>query len=552
MSYGNGSEKDDFWDIEKLVPRRPARLSPFRTESAVTSHEADAPSSSEPARAESERRLNLDGFRGVKSTEDSSYTPEGAGLIKRVTIKRFIDKYDFYDNFRKAALVYFDYKTAKCDFAQFYSYMPQYSQLSASQKNYYFYWRAEIRRGKFLKTDYSYLYLLVYEILNLPDKIPPEEGIRLLCSLWREYREVLPRIDLYFSIWVEDYCLVHALPCPTAYLRDFIFGCIGTAPIKEFYLSDINEVGISGIAPLLGYLSDYDWRRGKFAGEQAADTHTSLNQESYKKHMESAMYLLLSEIWNKHILTDSASTVTVTRDAFPNSLCTHTVKCKLEIEYVSLAADDNIRRGVTAAVRYTENKLRALLGVKSRLAVKELPDEYRTVIDRYFDSYFKIEQQRRREAERPEYERLYEAPRERMSFEGADEIERLSWSTTARLVDTDTDDGTALTISGCSAERDEPAKTPDGIFGTAAEHTPDEGVLGERELAYLCHIYGGELAEGEYTLPDGIPEEALAESINEAFLDIIGDVVLEPSECGYSLIEDYRKDVFEWLLKQME
>lgn len=537
----NSNDIDDFWDIEKLVPRRTPSLSPFATRDAVTSYEAPVPkacNTEKTPRTDEDRSLNL----GVRDTEIESYTPSGMGLIKRVTVKRFIDKYDFYDSFRRSALLYFDYKTSRCDFAQFYSYMPQYSQLTASQKNYYFYWRDEVRHGRYPKSDYSYIYLYVYEILNLPDKIPAEEGIKMLCAIWREYRRALPRLDNYLSIWVEDYCFVHRLPPPISELSGILFECIGRAKLKEFYLADINEVGFCAIEPLLAYLSDYDWRSGKFlSGGQ--DTSLLVAGDSYKRHMERAMYLLLHNVWNSFASSGKQKTTRVVRDAFPNSLCTHSVKCKLEIEYISLKEADEIRRGVTAAVRYTENKLRALLGVKSRLAVKDLPDEYKLILDRYFDQYFKEERQRAKEESRPAYEKLYEAPRGELSFSGADEIERASWMTTARLVEFSDDKPEEDLVE---ADKDNCALGY-GVGRSAA--SPQEiapSRLSSSELEFLRSCFDGDGAFSKST-----PKETLAEAINELFLDLIGDIVLKENEGRYCVIDDYKEDVEKWLKKEL-
>ena len=531
------SSRDDFWDIEKLVPKKRSSLRPFATEVRVSEH-SSSPAIDESAatRAPSDRRLSFGESIGNKQAESASYIPSGGGLIKCVTVKKYIDKYDFYDSFRKGALLYFDYNAPKCDFAQFYSYMPQYAHLTPSQKNYYFWWRSQMRIERYIKTDYSYLYLYVYEILNLPDKIPPKEGIKLLCRAWREYRAALPRIDAYFAIWIEDYCLVHGLPCPTDELSDFLFDCIGTAPLKEFFLSDINEVGLSGTDALLAYLSDYDWKRGKYAAEQLSSA--LLKDTSYRSHMIRAMYLLLSEIWNKAVLGGDAKTERLVRDAFPGTLCTHSVKCKLEIEYVSFARSEELRAAVTAAVRYTENKLRALLGIRARLAVKDLPDEYQAVIDRYFSVYMAEEQKRRERAERPEYERLYEAPEVKMSLGGAEEIERLSWQNAQRLV-VDEDE---IVYAGDSVAEDVAVapSVPDVIEQKNEAVAASASPLGDEELGYLRRLLG---LDAEVALTS--PIDSLAERINEVFVDRIGDILLESSDDGYTVIEDYKEEAME-------
>ena len=515
MSYTK-DERDDFWDIEKLVPKKKSAVSPFLSNRQTVNYEI----AGDAEKNTSERSLSFDSVKGVRETEDRTYLVKRDGLIKRVTIKRFIDKYDFYGSFRKAALIYFDYKTEKCDFASFYSYLPQYSQLTSEQKNYYFYWRNMLREGKYLPSDYSYLYLYVYEILNLPDKIPPEEGIRLLVSVWKHYRGALPRIDSYFSLWIQDYCLIYDLQCPMDELSDFIFEAISASDFKEFYLSDIEKSGEGGVEAMIAYLSDYDWHKGKYAGGE--------NSALYASYMKSAMWRFLHRL---DLGRERAETVTTVlkRDAFAHSLCTHAVKCKLEVEYIPLSGNDRIRALVTSGVRYTENKIRALFGIKSRLAVKDLPDEYKRIIDLYFDNIFEKERIKNAAENIPEYEKLYDAPKTELSFEGADEIERASWITTMRLVENEEEEPTDREEEKIA----EPALVPEGEGSDA----PNYG-LSPDEIKAVGRVLSGEAIT-----------DSLAERINEAFADGFGDVILEFDGEKYKVIEDYEEEIAEWLLK---
>ncbi len=529
MAYSD-KELDDFWDIDKLVPKKKTIISPFKTEPKTVTYTAEG----EADKNREERKLSFESLKGVRETADEAYENEGAGLIKRVTIKRYADKYDFYGAFRKAALLYYDYKTERCDFAPFYSYMPQYSQLGAEQKSYYFYWRDSVRRGKYLRSDYSYLYLYVYEILNLPDKIPPSEGIDILCALWSEYRSSLPRIDSYFALWIQDYCLVHRLPCPIEKIRPFISEAISVSDFKEFYLSDINKTGNDGTDAMLAYLSDYDWRRGKYAGGEHADL--------YKTHMLNAMWRLLYrlDLTGSNSSTDLA---TLRRDAFAHSLCTHAVKCKLEVEYSHLSGNDSIRAMITSGVRYSENKLRALLGVKSRLAVKDLPEEYRHIIDLYFSAILETERKRREAENLPEYEKLYDAPRESLSFVGADEIEKASWYTTRRLVEE-------------NSETEEKTEQNDTICENEVVLSAPQALPESKCSPSFCDTYG--LSHDDVLVLLSIlkygkdTDDSTAERINEAFADGFGDIILEHDGESYKIIEDYKEEIGEWLLKIMK
>jgi hypothetical protein len=522
------NDKDDFWNIEKLVPKKKTSASPFSTKEKTVEYTV---SGNEEKKSE-ENKLTL--IPQAEKAETRTYA-YNYGFVKNVTISSFNDRFDFYGSFRKAALVYYDFKTAKCDFEPFFSYMPQYSQLNSKQKSFYFYWRDSVRRENYIRTDYSYLYLYVYEILNLPDKIPPERGLELLIALWRAYRAELPNIDVYMSLVVQDYCLIYNLICPIEKISDFIFDIVSSSEFKEFYLADSRYMGASGVDVMLAYLSDYDWRRGKYAG---GDT-----KEVYSKHLLSAMGALINRLWDSgEIFNSENGTAHIKRKAFRNSLCTHSVKCQLDIEYILASASGAIRGSVTAALRYTENRLRALIGTKSRLAVKGLPDAYKAVIDEYFDGLFAKVNKTRIAESQPEYEKLYDAEDSEMSLDGADEIERSSWSTTARLV-SEEEEVTAQPEPEVSIERAE----------AIAQSDSDTYGLTAGEMSFIGAILSGD-SRKMLSLAKELRDDltAIAERINEAFADGFGDVIIEGESPDYNIIEDYKEDIKEWLLKVMK
>lgn len=539
---------DDFWDLSKLVPKKKPNLSPFSTATPVSEVTVAAmeDTGSVSSVSSEERKLDFSAYKTASEDKKSerSYSPASSRLIKRVTIKPSHDRFDFYDTFRKAALIYFDYKCAKCEFVPFYSYKPQYSQMTTDQKKYYFFWRDELRRKRFLKTDYSYVYLYAYEILNLPEKIGKEEGLRLLLEVWRAYRDELPRLDINFSAWVQDYCLIYELECPFEQIKDFLFDVINVSVFKEFYLSDIEKGGNASSA-MLAYLSDYDWRRGKYAGGD--------NAQIYRTHVESAMQRVFALILSDETVTNGEISK-ITRTAFPGSLCTHTVKCILEIEYSSISSSPELRKNVTSALKYVENKLRAILGVKSRLAIKELPDSFRRVIDKYFENEFERMKKERERAAMPEYEKLYDAPESAVSFEDAVEIEKASWKMTARLVE-----GTEDYEQGILEEHqsrmeelteEKPVNEVENITESDAQLCDSYG-LDHTEIEFLLAVSRGDTGKALQIANESkrMPE-ALAERVNEAFADNFGDVVLEESDTGgYKVIDDYTEEISEWLQK---
>ena len=531
----------DYWDLSSLVKKKnDMPIKPFSTTPTVVLIEDEEEEQCE----KTEMTPTSLSFAGeARSFTDDSYEPCNMSLIHRVIIRHFNDRYDFYDGFRKSALLYYDVHGVKCDFVPFYSYMPQYTQMNAAQKSYYFYLRDEIRRGNYIHADYSYVYLYVYEIFNLPEKIAPEVGITLLCDLWRAYRKDLPRIDKLFSLWIEDYCLVWKLPSPTEKISDFIFDILKGCPLKEFYLSDIRTACLNGVLSLVSALSDYDWRCGRYATGESAKV--------YRAHMEGALSFALAPMLEKELrILKLEPMQKLSRDAFVNSLCTHSVKCRLEIEYHSLDQLSSLRDKVSNLVRYVENHLRKQLGVKSRLTIKNLPEEYSQLVDMYFQSVFKAQERKVQVQRIPEYERQYDAPVAELSYHGAREIEEESWETTFRLVSEIADDVCDENVSIDMQEVGDAV----AISDVATEKTPQEGMEdpsstgNEDYVTVLSMLLFGKLEEAKaFSVMKKVPIEYYVDAINTLFLDIVGDNVIEGDDMTYTVIEDYKEDVEQWL-----
>ena len=158
------------------------------------------------------------------------------------------------------------------------------------------------------------------------------------------------------------------------------------------------------------------------------------------------------------------------------------------------------------------------------------------------------------EPPRPAYEALYDLPVKPVSQEDAARIEQASWETTRILTE-------AFGTAGETAEdapdvRESDAASPavdECATETTAEAEPDalpaDGTPlfpGEPELAdFLRLALAGDgagqraLAARLRVLPD-----ALADRINEwAVGSNIGDIILEETDGGYAVLEDYRTAV---------
>lgn len=115
-----------------------------------------------------------------------------------------------------------------------FAYTPQYDQLSQSQLDFYLYFRQLVRSGEYPTVDSSYIFLLLYEIINLPELIPAEKGAEMIARLWKAYRDTYPYLDKYIGEWLCDYCLIRHT-APPAFVFDFCGEAIQKLSFPEFY-----------------------------------------------------------------------------------------------------------------------------------------------------------------------------------------------------------------------------------------------------------------------------------------------------------------------------
>ena len=131
------AERDDlFWEIEYMLPPKKTTAAFSRDTETV---EIDIMHGTASDNGVSVPKKGTFGFEPVKKSISEpvcSYKP-GNPLITNVSVWHWPSKYSFYERFRADAIKYYFISGAECEFTVFFSYMPQYMQLSREQSNYY-------------------------------------------------------------------------------------------------------------------------------------------------------------------------------------------------------------------------------------------------------------------------------------------------------------------------------------------------------------------------------------------------------------------------------
>ena len=502
------------------------------------------------------------------------YTPDGL-LLHSVRIFPWQAGYHYFDGFVEDAIRFHGMKAPKsAEKTAFFSYFPQYNQLNRRAGAWYLFWRERVRRGEYPDTDYAYVLLYLFELINLPVDTSAEGRERrdLMARVWVAYRKAFPQLDQYMCEWICDYCLIHGLTAPVDLLSPALDSIIQLSRLKEFYLSAAVRLGndadegedtaLQTARILLRHCCQYDYRKSKFASGE----HKELFDATIPAAVAHVLPMLLGADGRKPAVTMLDSTVT--RDSYVGALCSYRNKRRIEVSYTSFSRSHELRFLMGDMVKHVENRLRSWIGVRSRLSVMALPTPLRDALDAYLSPLEPPKSAmptKKKEATRPAYEALYDLPRKEVSLEDAAAIEADSWKTTKILVEAfEVADGAANEVAlganevpfcgnevaACAANEVAPAE-PTEENGESAENVEngDVSALAPFIPFIKAALNGDSAALSKATKALGKMPDALADEINALTADgEIGDIILEDDGMGgYAVIEDYRDAVLEMI-----
>ena len=512
--------KDSFWDIGSLLPKK-KRPQAMGEHGDIPLNQITDGKKSTDIGVKKQEALRLHGVCEEDVLRD--YAPEDNILISRVRVLKRKSNMHLFHGFYTDGVLWQSYEGKCCPYVPYFSFVPQYEQLNASQKAYYLYFRDEANKGNFLQAGQSYVMLYIFEIINLPEFISPEIGVMRLAKIWAAYRSQLPMLDKSMISWLSDYALLHGVSCPFSLLSPFLNEILEKSNLKEFYLGLGEDGRADAIEAFLRLASSYRYENSRYAQGK--------NKKLFSTHIcravARALPRALSE--NKKV---TFQMVTKRYDAFVGALWSGTERYSLDVTYCSVTGTDELKILMTAIVKYTENRLRAHLSVKSRLSVSCLPDAYRALLDEYFAYALPLPSKKAKDTrEDEEYEALYDAPSHVLSVSDAEKIEQSSWDNTWRLIPEE-EKTEIFAAASVAPLKDEQAQT---------EHTP---FLSSEEKTFLSFLLQGRAADARrYAKACGVEYMSMGERINLSFSERMGDVALEIVGEDLCVISDYENEI---------
>lgn len=539
-------EMDDFWDIDALIPQR--RLPHTSADTSTAEIVVEPRKGNDTQRTEdfSARRYipphNAEEAK-VREAEDE-YTPAGS-LIKRVRVFRPKSNYQSNEAFLRDARRLQNVKGRECPHVTFFSYVPQYAQMERAQLEWYLWWRENFQNGVSLSTDYSYLLLYAYEMINLAKELGAENAQRELARLWSEYREIFHQLDLVLPEWICDLSLIYHLAPPDVFQGNMLYAAMSRCVLKEFYISAAGEDGL--LRGLLLFCSNYDYQKSKFYTKET-------------KHLFDRMILGAARYALEHMSEDGTllnvkgmDTSRMVRDSYNGALCAYQNRRQIAIEYNAFTRSNDLCYLITDIVKYTENQIRASLGIRARLSIYALPAKIRADITAYLAGKLPQRPQKsnRNGEEDPSYAHLYDLPKHAFSRELAHSIERESWNTTERLVEAFEEASATESAQGKTTDTTEVhERLQEGrALEDAVTATEEEFLTAlKKYLPFLSAVLRRDV-RGQRKCSEALhlTPELAADKVNEIAAEHMGDILLEEAENGYSVIEDYMDTVKDLL-----
>ncbi len=575
----NGKNNDDFWDLGDFKSRKQlnaeADRKPSELYQGVPQGIRSFPANRTSAVEINDTRVDI----GAKKLDESetvitkfvpphsnatitkkniifSYEPQNP-LIKSVTLfsEREGDELFVSDNlFIRERRAFLDRTATFKEYVPFYSYAPRYSQLNKAQLNYYLWWRQNARNGNLMKTDESYIMLYAYELAATGNGEDKEEALRMLCSIITLFssKELGIAYKIMIRDIIADFCLIHELPSPIGMLLDLERAVLFGSFLPEFF-TDLSQAR-EHCAPVISSMSLYDYRRSKCYSEATAET--------FKHGIAGALNAVMNNDDAFSSITSFTrgvyGSVSLERHPFVRMVNIVNKNVKLEVEYYSL---DNIKSAVTDIVRYSENKIRDHLGIRSKINVLTVNPLARQAIDVFFAENMPAQKyidRRRKDArdveqEMHEYDKLYDVPKVEISPERAMEIEQESWDTTKKLTEAFEDDQEISTeqrepvIIEVSAEKETlPTDTKTAELPNESNAPQGDGLYAQLysslgSLASFVNLCKGAslIDQRKFASAHGTTTDELADKINECAVELFGDIILENDGSAYTIIEDY-------------
>ena len=503
-------------------------------------------------------------------------------------IRQMLERYECKDesfaqkcrNFYRQGKFMEDYEDNAPWTGAYRCYFPTYQNLTVRQLRGYFTWRTRVRKGDFSPIPTSLAYLYLYELLNGIGTSSPEDTLKKM----REFEEGFldsgigdPGIQSNLRRWMLEYAVLHDLP--PALARRYADPAMLK---KDEALAVLREPEKSSDEEIFSALC-------VFAGKKLGESPVVSKDPERGKH-------LFAAVWRCASKTDSQDDSGLFTACFgkPRIFAWHPLSNAVYWEETRHSDVDYIldecrvyhcRGGAWQEERYNSlyfnrNKFHGLLRETDRLLRRFLKTGHylRKKAEEawaapYAETVIEAERRAEEEAARPKItinlsslEHIRQdalVTRDRLLTENEMEIEPAAAfgrdMQGTEEIRTPLPDGSARSTDGSATVTGDIRPSDGSATGSAGTHTAGSDLMAAADVKYsdsapsapdvpyrqiLLSLLRGEPVQACIKASHLMPS-VVADAINEALFDEIGDNILECDGDIITLVEDYRDDVLQ-------
>jgi len=441
-----------------------------------------------------------------------------------------------------------------CDYVQ---YFPTYEDMSTYQLRCYFGWRTRLRKGEASPAPTSFLFLHAYELLCGIGSVRGEQGFAELKQYREQYAAVSQAFDVHMRRWTHDYAVFYGIDPKLVDAQDTtsiiesveVLRRAETSLLAQKHAAAWPERPLDSLpAPLelldaLMKLSRYRAERSRFIRDHMDDVawvacrvFAHMVDHCHKRRKTDYVDGLFG--------TPTLSSYTMFPSAIffsekPHEDTTYVLSpseayvCERGFWWRKLPCRrTETNRELGALMHAIDARMRKAFDDKHPLKEKSLPKYQAKFVDEEIQALLDTRAEQ-------------EAKRVRIDLTALEGIRSAAVRTReALLTEDELEDEPTVELSADDSEvpvRGEDAQK--AAYESAEESKPILG-LDERQRALLHALVQGESIAGF----DALFLSLAVDAINDAFLDEVGDTVIEYDGDAPRLVEDYEDDVRAMIL----
>lgn len=477
-------------------------------------------------------------------------------------------------------------------FVAFEQYWATYADMAPGQLRFYFRWRHAVRGGQAPRTDLSYVFVHVYELLHGVGAAAPADAARQLERLWAAYRGTYPQLDGYLVSWTADLLATEVdTPAALAWIeRALAAGARlrdeeARVVLDRYWAAgDYAAMPRAALALLTGdprlgdnkFCQQYNVPAGDARGGAGEPRTTASVPHGTPGHTSHDTDGWVDRVYRDALaVADRVSVATeggtlhelavrrhgltrVTREAFQSAVYDWKRKPVTLGAVPALDVDSPAVRTYRNAVRYAENLLRAEKGFAAKLRGVEVSPALAAALDAHVAGYVAATRPRARVTidlgRARELARQSEDVRARL-LAGLDDPDAGSAIATTRSTPSLAEPVPSTSAPGAVPAPDvaPPADTPAGLLTDLAAVQSALAALTPpaRRLLDALEARGWEVPAADPALvaaAGGALVAPLLDEINERAVDGLGDVLIVHEDGRLVLQDDFRDEVY-WVLK---